>query len=78
MDYPTLFERMSTAPARLYGLEGGCIKEGGIADLVLFAPKETWVVEEFASKSSNSPFIGETMPGVIYYTICDGKIVYQK
>ncbi len=78
LDYPMLFDRMSTSPARLYGLLGGCIKEGSVADLVIFAPEEKWVVKEFASKSANSPFIGEEMPGVIYYTVCDGKIVYQK
>ncbi len=78
LDYPTLFERMSTAPARLYDLCGGCISEGKEADLVLFHPGETYIVEEFASKSSNSPFIGEMMPGVVYYTICNGQIVYQR
>ncbi|MBQ9929080.1 MAG: dihydroorotase [Lachnospiraceae bacterium] len=78
LTYPMLFERMSSAPAKLYGLPGGRIEEGAEADLVIFAPKEQWTVETFASKSSNSPFVGEVMPGVIYYTICDGKIVYQK
>ncbi len=78
LDYPILFERMSTAPAKLYGLCGGMIVEGKEADLVIFHPTETRVVKEFASKSSNSPFIDEMMPGVIYYTICDGKIVYRK
>lgn len=75
---PQLIDRMSTAPCRLYGLEGGRIEEGAGADLVLFHPEETWVVTDFVSKSSNSPFTGEELPGVIYYTICDGKIVYQK
>lgn len=78
LDYATLFERMSTAPAKLYGLPGGFIAEGKEADLVIFHPTETWKVAEFASKSSNSPFVGEIMPGVIYYTICDGKTVYHK
>lgn len=78
LTYPQLFDRMSSGPARLYGLAGGVIAEGREADLVLFAPKEYWTVETFASKSQNSPFVGERMPGVIYYTICDGKIVYQK
>lgn len=75
---PQLIDRMSTAPCLLYGLDGGVIREGAAADLVLFDPKACWKVEKFASKSSNSPFIGEEMPGVIYYTICGGKIVYQK
>ena len=80
LTYPELFHRMSTAPAALYHLPGGNIAVGEVADLVIFAPEEKWVVreEEFFSKSSNSPFIGETMPGVVCYTICAGSIVYQK
>lgn len=78
LTWPQLIDRMSTAPCRLYGLEGGRIEEGAPADLVLFHPEETWVVSDFASRSSNSPFTGEELPGVIYYTVCGGKIVYQK
>ncbi len=78
LTWPQLIHRMSTAPCRLYGLSGGRIEEGAEADLVLFHPKETWFVSDFVSKSSNSPFIGEELPGVIYYTICQGKIVYEK
>ncbi len=76
LTWPQLIHRMSTAPCRLYGLEGGVIKEGAAADLVLFRPEETWVVTDFVSRSSNSPFIGEELPGVVYYTICGGRIVY--
>lgn len=66
-------------PADFYHLLAGRIEEGGAADLVIFHPDEEWVVtDQFASRSSNSPFIGETMPGVVYYTIVDGKIVYRK
>ncbi len=75
---PQLIARMSTAPCKLYGLPGGRIEVGMQASLVLFQPDEVWTVTDFVSKSSNSPFIGEKMPGVIYYTICDGKIVYRK
>lgn len=73
-----LIERMSTAPARLYQLPGGKLETGRKADLVLFYPEKTWVVEGFASKSSNSPFLGETLPGVVFAAICDGKVVYQR
>lgn len=80
LTYPQLFDRMSAAPAALYRLPGGEISVGGAADLVLFAPGETWVVreKEFASRSANSPFIGERLPGVVYYTICGGSTVYRK
>lgn len=78
LTWPELIRRMSTAPCELYGLAGGRMEDGVPADLVLFHPQETWRVAEFASKSANSPFIGDELPGVIYYTICDGKIVYRK
>ena len=72
-----LVRKMSLAPARLYHLDAGYVAEGGPADLVVFDPDKEWVVERFASKAVNSPFLGETMPGVISYTICGGKIVYE-
>ncbi len=74
---PQLIERMSAAPCRLYGLCGGRIEEGAAASLVLFHPTEKWKVSEFASKSANSPFIGEELPGVVHYTICDGRVIFR-
>lgn len=78
LSYGKLIHAMSTAPCKLYKLDGGRMEEGMAADLVLFAPKERWKVLEFASKSANSPFIGEELPGVVHYTICGGKIVYRR
>lgn len=72
-----LLRKMSYAPAQLYRLDAGYLAEGGPADLVVFTTGDYWMVNEFASKSQNSPFIGEKLPGVIKYTICRGKIVYH-
>lgn len=73
-----LFRRMSYAPAKLYQLDAGYVKEGGPADLVLFDPNELWRVERFASKSQNSPFLGKMMLGKVKKTICRGKVIYQE
>lgn len=73
----SLLEKMTCNPARMYGLDAGYLAEGGPADLVLFDPKADFVVKEYASKSSNSPFTGWKLKGVIEYTICNGKIVYS-
>lgn len=81
MNYAKLMAKMSYNPAKYYHLENerGHISEGANADLVLFAPKEKWIVPDtFASKAVNTPFIGETLTGRVRYTICGGEIVYRK
>ena len=78
--YLTMMEllgKMSYAPARLYHLDTGYLAAGGPADMVIFDPDKVWTVDKFASKAANSPFVGERMPGVIAYTICEGKVVYR-
>ncbi|MDE7246990.1 MAG: dihydroorotase [Lachnospiraceae bacterium] len=72
-----LIGKMSLAPARLYHLDAGYLAEGGPADLTVFDPEKEWIVENFASKAVNSPFVGESLPGIISHTICGGKIVYR-
>lgn len=74
-----LMELMSKNPAEFYRMVPGSVTKGAPADLVIFGEKETWTVrkEDFASKASNSPFIGWEFPGKVHYTICSGKIVYQ-
>ena len=72
-----LIDRMSYGPAKMYKLDAGYIEEGGPADFIIFDPNEFWKVEDFQSKSKNSPFAGKMMLGKIKKTICDGKIVYE-
>ena len=72
-----LIARMSTNPAGVYGLDAGYIREGGPADLVIFDPKASWRFDTSVSKATNTPFLGETLPGKVCYTICRGGIVYQ-
>lgn len=73
-----LIGKMSLAPAKLYRLDAGYLKEGGPADLTVFDLRKEWTVEEFASKAANSPFVGERLPGVVSYTICGGEVVYRR
>ena len=72
-------DRMSAAPARILGLDGGEIKEGGVADLMIADLDEKWVVDpqKFVSKGKNSPFGGYELFGAVKYTIVDGVVKYQ-
>lgn len=78
--YLTLLELirlMSSNPAGFYRMIPGSITEDAPADLVLFREQELWRAEQFASKASNSPFLGWELPGKVHYTICAGRIVYE-
>ena len=72
-----LLEKMTANPAALYRLPGGRIAVNAPADFVIFNPDEEWIPENFASKSSNTPFLGMRLQGRIIHTICKGRICYS-
>ncbi|HEX7051641.1 MAG TPA: dihydroorotase [Longimicrobiales bacterium] len=76
---PTLVERMSCAPARAFGLPGGTLREGAPADVTVFDPAATWVVDpaRFLSKSRNTPFGGWRLRGRAVLTVVGGRIVWD-
>ena len=71
--------RWSTNPARLFGFEGGTLRPGSPADLVLINPDREWTYDaaQGFSKSRNSPWSGERMTGRAAATIVDGRLVYH-
>lgn len=77
-DLDLVFDRMSISPARIGAFEnqGRAIAEGSPANLVLVDPSETWVADDFASRSGNSPFIGQELKGRVVATIVDGVVAY--
>ncbi|BEU87999.1 dihydroorotase [Selenomonas sp. TAMA-11512] len=79
IDLPTLLKRMTYAPAKLFNLPGGRLQEGKPADIVVLDTDETWTVkaEEFYTRGSHSPYIGQTLTGRAKLTIVDGKIAMR-
>ena len=76
---PEIAEKMSYAPAKILKLDGGEIKENGVADLTIVNLDESYEVDptKFVSKGKNSPFAGYKLDGVVKYTLVDGEIKYQ-
>lgn len=71
-------DRLSSAPARLFGLPGGTLAPGRPADLALVDPGYAWTVDpaSFRSKGKNSPFGGWRLTGRVVMTILGGRIVH--
>jgi dihydroorotase len=84
VELTSAIEAMSTAPARILGAtgHGGTIEAGQPANLMVFDPKATWVVEApFVSKARNSAFLGRELTGRVRHTmlrgvltVADGKV----
>jgi len=80
LDWGQLVQKLCFNPARILGLERGSIAEGCFADIAVVAAQDLWTVQKQAlvSKSKNSCFLGRELKGRVEYTVCNGKIVYQK
>ncbi len=75
-----LIETMSLNPSNILGLNRGTLKAGSVADITLIDPEIEWVVEadKLASKSKNSPWLGQKLKGGAAVTIVGGKLVYKR
>jgi dihydroorotase len=79
IDFRTLVEKMSCAPARLFNLPGGTLARGAAADVTVFDPGASWQVDPsaFLSKGRNTPYAGMSLKGRAVATIVGGKLVYR-
>jgi len=79
IDFKTLVDRMSTRPARLFGLPGGTLASGSIGDVTVFDPKFSWRVDPatFLSKGRNTPYVGKALRGRARYTVVGGAVVHR-
>jgi dihydroorotase len=71
--------KLSSEPARVFGLAKGSLAAGADADVAIVDPKREWEVDpaRFRSKSRNTPFAGWKVKGRIVTTLVAGRIVYQ-
>ncbi|HET7335028.1 MAG TPA: dihydroorotase [Rhizomicrobium sp.] len=71
---------VTAAPAKLLKLDGGSLKIGAPADLVLFDPGEPFVVDPNAlhSRARNTPFEGRKFQGRAAMTFAGGECVFDR
>jgi dihydroorotase len=74
-----VIDLMTRRPAEICKLNAGTLAEGAPADVCLFDPDEEWLYDAKAgfSKSSNSPWHGQTLKGRVRTTLVDGKLVFD-
>ncbi len=74
----TLLERMSSGPARVFGLPVPTIAVGERANLAVLDLEAGWTVTEsgFRSRSANSWALGRRLRGRVVRTVADGREVF--
>jgi dihydroorotase len=78
MSLPQAIKALTDAPAKALNLPGGHLAPGAPADVTLIDLKAKNSIEQFASKSQNSPFIGWTLQGKAAATLVGGDIVMRE
>jgi dihydroorotase len=77
MNWMDVADRLSIAPARIGGYEnhGQPLVVGSHANLVVINPTLKWTVDRdlVLSKSSNTPYHGHELPGVVMHTFYKGR-----
>lgn len=74
-----LVEMMSVRPREIFGIDGGEIKEGAVANLALLDVDKEWIVnpDNFVTMGRATPFEGWKLQGENLLTIYRGEIVYE-
>ncbi|MDR1916717.1 MAG: dihydroorotase [Synergistaceae bacterium] len=75
-----LFDKLTSSPAKILGLDAGTLKEGGTADITIIDPDAEWTVDssKFVSRGHNTPFSGSVLTGLVKCTIAGGEIAYGR
>jgi dihydroorotase len=71
-------ECLAVGPAKVLGRATPALAVGAPADLVVFDPqaKVRVAAEDLASRSRNTPFLGQALPGRVAWTLVEGRIAY--
>lgn len=79
LDIAMMIEKMTVAPARIFGINAGSLAEGMPADITVIDPELEWTVDDkkFYTKGSHSPFVGRKLKGKAVMTFVDGRLVMK-
>ena len=76
LTWDDVVEKMSCAPARIIGVEGGTLAKGSIGDATIYNPEDPWIVDPscMKSRSSNTAFFDWELPGCAAATVVGGVL----
>jgi dihydroorotase len=77
LPWDILIRAFSREPRRILGLEAADFREGLPADFILFDPEASthFSADTMESKSRNTPFLGQTLPGAVVQVMLGAELL---
>ena len=77
---PEALAKITCAAAPVMGVDAGRLQPGAPADLCLFDPAESWVVERerLRSQGKHTPYLGRELQGRVRATVVGGRVVFSR
>lgn len=71
--------RLTSAPARILGIDGGQLGPGSRGDVCIYDPNLSWELspDNIRSHGKNTPFLGWDFTGRVTHTLLAGRLVYS-
>jgi dihydroorotase len=79
LDLKRAIAALTGAPARAFRMPVGSLAIGAAADVCVIDPERPYTIasDDLASKSKNTPFLGQTLKGRAVMTFVDGNCVHD-
>lgn len=74
-----VIDRITHQPAKILGIDAGTLSIGEKADICIYNPQTSWIVDpdKMLSAGQNTPFEGWELKGKVVCTLLNGNVVYQ-
>jgi dihydroorotase len=80
LDLVHLVAKLTEGPAGVLGRSPATLGPGSPADIVIFDPERSWMVDAaaFASRGRNTPLHGQRLKGQVMLTMVGGRVVFRR
>jgi dihydroorotase len=80
MDLVNTVAKLTEGPSNVLGRAPATLRPGNAADIVVFDPDRSWMVDPaaFASKGRNTPLAGQQLKGQVMLTMSRGQIIFRR
>ncbi|MBC8162342.1 MAG: dihydroorotase [Roseiflexaceae bacterium] len=80
IDLLDMVAKLTEGPASVLGRAPATLRPGSAADIVIFDPEQSWMVDprEFVSLGHNTPLTGQKLKGQVMLTMVAGEIAYRR